>query len=295
LCCLTRNLELPLSRHGACREEDCAVGCSRKRIELGEENTVMRLEGRGAIVTGAANGLGLSIARTLSQEGARVALADLDGKNAEKAASGLAEAIPVQLDVRDRDAVEAAVEKTVAEFGCLDILVNNAGFQRIAPIGEFDEGDWDAIIGTMLTGTFLCTKHALPHLRQSSSGRVINIASVHGLVASPFKSAYVAAKHGVLGFTKALALEEAANGVTANAVCPSYIRTALAEEQVTDQAHANNMTEAEALKEIILEPVAIKRLLEPEEVSELVVYLASALAGGITGSAIPIDCGWSAR
>jgi 3-hydroxybutyrate dehydrogenase len=255
----------------------------------------MRLEGRGAIVTGAANGLGLSIARTLSQEGARVALADLDGKNAEKAASGLAEAIPVQLDVRDRDAVEATVEKTVAEFGRLDILVNNAGFQRIAPIGEFDEGDWDAIIGTMLTGTFLCTKHALPHLRQSSSGRVINIASVHGLVASPFKSAYVAAKHGVLGFTKALALEEAANGVTANAVCPSYIRTALAEEQVTDQAHANNMTEAEALKEIILEPVAIKRLLEPEEVSELVVYLASTLASGITGSAISIDCGWSAR
>jgi 3-hydroxybutyrate dehydrogenase len=224
-----------------------------------------------------------------------VALADLDGKNAEKAASDLAEAIPVHLDVRDRDAVEAAVEKTVAEFGRLDILVNNAGFQRIAPIGEFDEGDWDAIIGTMLTGTFLCTKHALPRLRQSASGRVINIASVHGLVASPFKSAYVAAKHGVLGFTKALALEEAANGITANAVCPSYIRTALAEEQVTNQAQANDMTKAEALEEILLEPVAIKRLLEPEEVSELVVYLASDLASGITGSAIPIDCGWAAR
>jgi 3-hydroxybutyrate dehydrogenase len=128
-----------------------------------------------------------------------------------------------------------------------------------------------------------------------ASGRVINIASVHGLVASPFKSAYVVAKHGVLGFTKALALEEAANGITANAVCPSYIRTALAEEQVTNQAQANDMTKAEALEEILLEPVAIKRLLEPEEVSELVVYLASDLASGITGSAIPIDCGWAAR
>ncbi|HZC02723.1 MAG TPA: 3-hydroxybutyrate dehydrogenase [Gammaproteobacteria bacterium] len=255
----------------------------------------MRLDGRGAIVTGAANGLGLSIARTLSREGARVALADLDRENAEKAASELVGAISIQLDVRDRDAVKAAMEKTVSEFGRLDILVNNAGVQRIAPIDEFDEAHWEVIIGTMLTGTFLCTKHALPHLRRSSSGRVINIASVHGLVASPFKSAYVAAKHGVLGFTKALALEEAANGVTANAVCPSYIRTALAEEQVTDQAQANNMTEAEALEEIILQPVAIKRLLEPEEVSELVVYLASDLASGITGSAIPIDCGWTAR
>jgi 3-hydroxybutyrate dehydrogenase len=255
----------------------------------------MRLGGRGAIVTGAANGLGLSIARTLSREGARVALADLDWENAERAASELVGAIPVQLDVRDRDAVKAALEKSVFEFGRLDIMVNNAGFQRIAPIGEFDEAHWEAIIGTMLTGTFLCTKYALPHLRRSTSGRVINIASVHGLVASPFKSAYIAAKHGVLGFTKALALEEADNRITANAICPSYIRTALAEEQVIDQAQANDLTEAKALEDIILEPVAIKRLLEPEEVSELVVYLASDLASGITGSAITIDCGWTAR
>lgn len=255
----------------------------------------MRLSDRGALVTGAANGLGLSIARTLSREGARVALADLDWENAERAASELVGAISVQLDVRDRDAAKAAVEKSVYEFGRLDILVNNAGFQRIASVGDFDEGDWEAIIGTMLTGTFLCTKHALPHLRRSASGRVINIASVHSLVASPFKSAYVAAKHGVLGFTKALALEEADNRITANAICPSYIRTALAEEQVTDQAQAKNITEAEALEEIILEPVAIKRLLEPEEVSELIVYLASDLASGITGSAISIDCGWTAR
>ena len=255
----------------------------------------MRLDGRVAIVTGAANGLGLSIARAFSQEGARVALADLDGQDVEKVASELEGAISIQLDVRDRGAAKAAMEKTFTEFGRLDILVNNAGFQRIAPIGEFDEDDWEAIIGTMLTGTFLCTKHALPHLRRSGSGRIINIASVHSLVASPFKSAYVAAKHGVLGFTKALALEEVANGITANAVCPSYIRTALAEEQITEQAQANNVTEAEALEKMILEPVAIKRLLEPEEVSELVVYLASDLASGVTGSAIPIDCGWTAR
>lgn len=255
----------------------------------------MRLKGRGALVTGAASGLGLSIARALAREGARVAVADLDGEGAQKAASNLPEAIPLHLDVRDRKAVKATVEKSVAEFGCLDILINNAGFQRIAPIGEFDEDDWEAIIDTMLTGTFLCTKCALPYLRRSDSGRVINIASVHGLVASPFKSAYIAAKHGVVGFTKVLALEEAGNGITANSVCPSYIHTALAETQITEQARANNMTEAEALQALILQPVAIKRLLEPDEVSELVVYLASDLASGITGSAIPIDCGWTAR
>jgi 3-hydroxybutyrate dehydrogenase len=222
-------------------------------------------------------------------------MADLDGKDAEKAASDLAEAIPVQLDVRDRDAVQAAVEKTVAEFGRLDILINNSGFQRIAPIGEFDARGWDAIIGTVMPGTFLCIKHARPHLRQSASGRVINIASVHGLVASPFNSSYGAAKHGDLGFTKTLAREEVANGITANAVCPSYIRMSLAEEQVANQVQASDMTEAEVLEEILLEPVASKRLLELEEVSELVVYLASDLASGITGSAIPIDCRWATR
>lgn len=255
----------------------------------------MRLDGRAAIVTGAANGLGLAIAQTLHREGARVTLADLDKDRAERAASDLTGSLSVQLDVRDKVAVATAVETSVAEFGHLDILINNAGFQRIAPISEFDDDEWQAIIDTMLRGTFLCTKYALPHLRRPGSGRVINVASVHALVASPLKSAYVAAKHGVLGFTKALALEEADNGVTANAVCPSYVRTALAEEQVTGHARENNISEAEALEQILLEPVAVKRLLEPDEVADLIVYLASDLASGITGSAIPIDCGWTAR
>lgn len=254
----------------------------------------MRLSGRGAIVTGAATGLGLEIARALSREGARIALADIDEEQAQKAASRLAGSISVQLDVGDRSAVKAAVEETVAQFGRLDILVNNAGFQRISPIAKFDEDDWDAILRTMLTGTFLCTKHTLPYLRQSDCGRVINIASVHGLVASPFKSAYIAAKHGVVGFTKALALEEASNGITANAVCPGYIRTALAETQIFDRMQDNDTSEAEAL-ETLLQPMAIKRFLEPEEISELVVYLASDFAKGMTGSVIPIDCGWTAR
>jgi len=255
----------------------------------------MRLAGRTAFVTGAARGLGASIASALTSEGARVALTDIDQSGIQSAASALVGAIPIQLDVRDRVAVKAAVETAASEFGGLDILVNNAGFQRVAPIAEFDEDDWDSIVATMLTGTFLCTKYAIPYLRQSSTGRVINISSVHGLVASPLKSAYVSAKHGIVGFTKALALEEAANGITANAVCPGYIRTALAEIQIVEQAHINNLTEKAALEDILLQPAAIKRLLETEEVAALVVYLASESARAITGSAIPIDGGWTAH
>ena len=255
----------------------------------------MRLAERTALVTGAARGLGRSIASALAREGARVVVADLDEEGARATAADIPHAVPVCLDVGDRDAVRATVDDFTKDGNGLDILVNNAGLQRISAVAEFDEDQWNLVVGTMLTGTFLCTKHALPHLRRSTAGRVINIASVHGLVASPFKSAYVAAKHGVVGFTKSLALEEAENGVTANAVCPGYVRTALAEAQVTELARENQIDEAAALREILLEPAAVKRLVEPDEVAELVVYLASDAAGAITGSAIPIDCGWTAR
>ncbi len=180
-------------------------------------------------------------------------VADLDEEGARATAADIPHAVPVCLDVGDRDAVRATVDDFTKDGNGLDILVNNAGLQRISAVAEFDEDQWNLVVGTMLTGTFLCTKHALPHLRRSTAGRVINIASVHGLVASPFKSAYVAAKHGVVGFTKSLALEEAENGVTANAVCPGYVRTALAEAQVTELARENQIDEAAALREILLE------------------------------------------
>jgi 3-hydroxybutyrate dehydrogenase len=224
-----------------------------------------------------------------------VAVTDLDEDAAKEAASEISGAFALRLDVSDRHEVRQAVDWVVEQAGALDVLVNNAGLQRIAPIVEFDEDDWSSIIDTMLTGTFLCTKYALPHLRRSSAGRVINIASVHGLVASPNKSAYVSAKHAVVGFTRCLALEEAMHSVTANAVCPGYIRTVLAESQVNDLAQERGISAAAALHDVLLGPTAIKRMLEPVEVAELVAYLASDVAGGITGSAIPIDCGWTAQ
>lgn len=254
----------------------------------------MRLDGRTALVTGAARGLGRSISSVLAREGAHVVMADVDDEVVRQAATTIPNARAIHMDLRDRTAVSSTIE-TVTKASGLDILVNNAGFQRVAPIAEFEEDDWIGIVETMLTGTFLCTKHALPHLRRSSAGRVINIASVHGLVASPCKSAYVAAKHGIVGFTKSLALEEAGNGVTANAVCPGYIRTDLVESQVSALAKSNNVSAVAALEDILLQPVPMKRLLEPEEVAELVAYIASDTASGITGSAIPIDGGWTAQ
>jgi 3-hydroxybutyrate dehydrogenase len=187
------------------------------------------------------------------------------------------------------------VQQTADAFGRLDILVNNAGLQYIAPIVEYPEAQWDRLIAVMLTGTFLCTKYALPHMIRQRWGRVVNISSAHGLIASPFKSAYVSAKHGIVGFTKVAAWEVAEHGVTVNAVCPGYVRTPLVEGQVTAQARVHGIPESEVVTRIMLQPQAVKRLLEPQEVAALVVYLCSDAAGGITGTALPIDGGWTAH
>jgi len=183
----------------------------------------------------------------------------------------------------------------VRRFGSLDILVNNAGLQYVAPIVDYPEETWNRLIGVMLTGTFLCTKYALPHMIHARWGRVVNISSAHGLAASPFKSAYVSAKHGVIGFTKVAAWEVAAQGVTVNAVCPGYVRTPLVEGQIADQAKVHGIPAAEVVERVMLQPQALKRLLEPDEVAALVRYLCSDAAAGITGAALPIDGGWTAR
>jgi len=187
------------------------------------------------------------------------------------------------------------VTDTLAAEGQIDILVNNAGIQYVAPIIDFPEAKWRQIIEIMLTAPFLLTKAVLPGMYAQKWGRIINIASVHALRASAFKSAYVAAKHGLLGLTRVTALEAAEHGVTCNAICPSYVRTALVEKQIADQARIHGIPESEVVEKIMVTEGAIRRLLEPEEVAQLVTYLCTDAASGITGSAQMIDCGWTAH
>lgn len=257
------------------------------------------LKGRAAVVTGAASGIGRAIAEALVREGAAVCVADVneeEGRRAVQAMVGAGgRAVFVPADVSRLDDVRAMVQRTADAFSRLDILVNNAGLQHIAPIVDYPEAQWDRLVGIMLTGTFLCTKYALPHMIRHGWGRVINISSAHGLIASPFKSAYVASKHGIVGFTKVAAWEVAEQGVTVNAVCPGYVRTPLVEGQVAAQARVHAIREDEVVKRIMLEPQAVKRLLEPQEVAALVTFLCSEAAGGITGAALPIDGGWTAH
>ena len=253
------------------------------------------LSGKSALVTGAASGIGRAIAEDLAGRGARVLLADIDEPRLRAVAAGLRGAGAQRADISSRDDCRGLVERARREWGGIDILVNNAGLQHVAPIEEFPEDRWEYIVRVMLVGAFLLTKYAIADMYRKRWGRVVNIASVHGLVASPYKSAYVSAKHGLIGFTKTVALEAAERGVTVNAVCPSYVRTPLVEKQIADQARVNNMDEREVIEKIMLAPAALKRLLEPSEVASYVAYLCSDEASGITGSAQVIDLGWTAR
>jgi len=257
------------------------------------------LAGRAAIVTGAGSGIGRAIAQSLAAQGAAVCIGDINLEAARAVASEIeranGRALAVRADVSQRGQVQAFVAETARAFGRLDILVNNAGLQFIAPIEEYPEERWDQLIGIMLTGTFLCTKYALPHMIARRWGRVVNISSIHGLVASPFKSAYVSAKHGIIGFTRTLALEVAERGITANAICPGYVRTPLVENQIADQAKVHGIPPQEVVERIMLAPAAIKRLLEPDEIAAAVLYLCSENARGITGSVLAVDAGWTAR
>jgi 3-hydroxybutyrate dehydrogenase len=257
------------------------------------------LENKTAVVTGAASGIGRAIAAALAREGAAVCVADLNAEAGRQAAETIAQAggvaCTVAVDVSQAASVKAMIDETVRTFGRLDILVNNAGLQYVCPVIEYPEDRWNTLIGVMLTGTFLCTKHALPFMTRGGWGRVVNIASAHGLVASPFKSAYVAAKHGIVGFTKTVAWEMAGAGVTVNAICPGYVRTPLVEAQIADQARVHSIPESEVVGRIMLEPHAIKQMIEPDEVAGMAVYLCSNAARMVTGAALPIDGGWTAH
>ena len=250
------------------------------------------IDGRRALVTGAASGIGLATARRLAAAGAELYLTDRDGARLDAVAAELG-AKALAADLADRD----DVERLVRDVGAVTILVNNAGLQHVSAVEEFPADTWDAILAVMLTAPFLLTKACLPHMYDAQWGRVINIASVHGLVASPYKAAYVSAKHGIVGLTKTVALEVAARcpDVTAHAICPSYVRTPLVESQIEAQAAAHGISSAEVLSDVLLAPNAVKRLIEPDQVADVVLDLCRPGAWAMTGAVVSMDAGWLAH
>jgi 3-hydroxybutyrate dehydrogenase len=248
----------------------------------------MNLEGKAALVTGAASGIGRAVAARLANAGMDVLAVDLQP---DPEGPGLGHTADLTTAGANAGAVAAAIER----FGRLDVIVPNAGVQHVAPIDEFPEERWDTIVALMLTSPFLLAKYAWPSLRESGSGRFIAIASVHALVASPFKSAYVSAKHGLLGLVKTLALEGASHGITATAVCPGYVRTPLVEKQIADQARVHGLPEERVLEDVILAPHAVKELIEPSDVAEVVAFLAGPPGRAFTGVPVTMDQGWTAR
>lgn len=256
---------------------------------------MQQLAGKVAIITGAASGIGLAIAQDFAQQGVRVTVSDVDQERGQAVVTELPGARFQATDLLNAKEVKQLVSGTLQAEGRVDILVNNAGIQHVAPIVEFPEEKWRHIIELMLTAPFLLTQAVLPSMHEHRWGRIINIASVHGLRASAFKSAYVAAKHGLIGLTRVTALESAEYGVTCNAICPSYVRTPLVEKQIAAQAKVHGLPESEVVEKVMVTEGAIKRLLEPSEVAQLVTYLCSDAASGITGGTQTIDCGWTAH
>ncbi|MGV8877092.1 MAG: 3-hydroxybutyrate dehydrogenase [Rhodoglobus sp.] len=245
------------------------------------------LSGRRALVTGGASGIGAACVEALARAGAYVIVADLNGDAAKKQAD-LVSGEAWQVDLTDTAALgELSLD--------IDILVNNAGIQHVSPIESFDPATFSLILKLMVEAPFLLVRAALPGMYQREFGRIVNISSVHGLRASPFKSAYVTAKHGLEGFSKVTALEGGAHGVTSNCVNPGYVRTPLVEKQIVDQARVHGIPESEVVEKVMLTESAIKRLLEPHEVADLVLWLAGESAGMVTGASYTMDGGWSAR
>ena len=247
-----------------------------------------------AVVTGGASGIGLAIAERLAADGARVVIGDIQADSGKSEAARLG-TLFVEGNLSRRSDCRTLMDQTLEAYGTVHILVNNAGFQHIDPIEDFPEETWDTMLSLMLTAPFLLTKYAWPSMKAQGWGRVVNIDSIHGLVASPFKSAYISAKHGLIGLTRTTALEGGGCGITVNAICPAYVRTPLVENQIADQARTRGISPEEVIENVMLEPAAVKRLIEPEQVAELVAYLCSDAAGVITGAALTMDLGWTAR
>ena len=259
------------------------------------------LEGRTAIVTGSTSGIGLGIASAYAQAGAAVMLNGFGNpEEIEAARAALADDNDVDVgydpaDMSDPAAIRLMVERAVKRFGQVDIVVNNAGIQHVAPIEEFPVAKWDAIMAINLSSAFHLTQATFAGMRSRRFGRIINMSSAHGMIGSPFKSAYVAAKHGIIGLTKVTALEGAEDNVTCNAICPGYVWTPLVEQQIEGQAKSHNISRNEVIREVFLKDQPTRRFATIEEVAALSVFLASDAAGSITGTALPVDGGWTAH
>ena len=260
-----------------------------------------QLSGKSALITGSTSGIGRGIAECFAREGANVMLNGLgDAGQIERLRASLAKdsgakALYHGADMTRPAEIAAMVKEAEKAFGRIDILVNNAGIQHVAPVDEFPIEKWDAIIAINLSSAFHATRAALPGMKKAKWGRVINIASAHGLVASPYKSAYVAAKHGVVGFTKSLALEVAEQGITANSICPGYVMTPIVEKQIDDQAKVHGIPRDNVIRDVILAPQPTKQFVKVEDVAAMALYLASDAAAQVNGASLSIDGGWTAR
>ena len=259
------------------------------------------LQGKSAVITGSTSGIGLGIAQSLAEAGCNVMLngfgeaGEIEATRADLAAKTNVKVLYSGADMSKPEAIAGMVAEAEDAFGGLDILVNNAGIQHVAAIEEFPEARYDAIIAINMSSNWHAIKAALPAMKQRNWGRIINVASAHGLVASPFKSAYVMAKHGVVGLTKTIALEVAETNITCNAICPAYVKTPLVEGQIADQAKAHNMTEEQVVRDVLLASQPNKKFVETSELGALAVFLSSEAGASITGIALPVDGGWTAH
>ena len=259
------------------------------------------LKGRTALVTGSTSGIGLGIAARLAAEGANIVLngfgdaAEIERLRRELAAKHRVSVVYDGADMSRPESISSMMQKARAEFGAIDLLVNNAGIQHVAPVDDFPVAKWDAIIAINLSAAFHTVRAALPAMKQRRWGRIVNIASAHALVASPYKSAYVAAKHGIAGFTKTVALEVAEQGITVNAVCPGYVLTPLVQQQIPDTAKARGISEEAVVRDVLLAAQPTKKFVTVEEVAALTAFLCSDEAASITGAILPIEGGWTAH
>lgn len=254
------------------------------------------MDGKVLFVTGAARGIGLDIAKAFSEAGAKVVLSDLNKEEVEEAAASLpGEAKGIVCDVTKEADIERAIEFTILTYGRIDVLVNNAGMQHVSMLEDFPTEKFELLVKIMLTAPFIATKHVLPHMRQQKFGRIINMASINGVIGFAGKAAYNSAKHGVIGLTKVAALESAADGITVNAICPGYVDTQLVRNQFADLAKTRNIEIEQVLEEVLYPLVPQKRLLEVKEITDLALYIASDSAKGMTGQAVILDGGYTAQ